>query len=99
MDKIVLFCKSYSGDISRAKILAISFSSYCIDNNLRFYFSVPKVDFQLFQKEVKPLDSRIELLADEEILGKNLKDSWHSQQIVKFNLGLQSSHRGLYHNN
>lgn len=84
MDKIVLFCKSFSGDISRAIALANSYSQFCIDKSLLFYFSVPNEDLALFTREIKPLDSRIRLLTDEDILGRNLKDSWHSQQIVKY---------------
>lgn len=80
MNNIALYCKSYSGDVTRAKILLESVKNHNKDN-IPFYISVPRADFRLFKSTLG--EDGYTLIADEEILKDNLVQSWKHQQIVK----------------
>lgn len=86
---VVLYCKSYRGDVVRAQRLAQSIKKHNKDG-LRFYISVPEVDMPLFQDYLGEFD--VEFISDETIIASNPKhDLDHirkmpgslSQQIVK----------------
>ena len=79
-NKIVLYCKSFSGDIQRCKILFDSIQKYNKDK-IPLYISVPKEDVQLFKNTLGT--SGYELITDEAVLGENLAQSWKTQQIFK----------------
>jgi len=79
-NKIVLYCKSFSGDIQRCKILFDSIQKYNKDK-IPLYISVPKEDVQLFKNTLGT--SGYELITDEAVLGENLEQSWKTQQIFK----------------
>jgi len=84
MYNLVLFCKSYIGDLKRIKILKNS-----IDDNIPFCIVCPKKDLEIFKtelitgKETYP----IHLITDEEVIDKlglyMQKQDWHFQQIIK----------------
>jgi hypothetical protein len=78
MHKIVLYCKSYSKDVHRAKNLLQSVTKFNSDN-IPFYISVPEEDITLF-REVLGSDG-YELIRDQDIDPKN--EGWRGQQIVK----------------
>lgn len=78
MNKIVLYCKSYSRDVDRAKNLLDSIKKYNVDN-IPFYVSVPNKDLELF-KSVLGTDGYT-LISDEDIDTDN--EGWQGQQIVK----------------
>jgi hypothetical protein len=80
MKDIVLYCKSFSGDIQRAKVLLDSILKYNIDN-IPFYISVPKSDMDLFNNVLGTVGYT--LIADEEIYDHKQNESWNTQQIVK----------------
>ena len=48
MHNLILYCKSYSGDVQRLKKLKESIEIYNKDN-IPFYISCPKKDKQLFE--------------------------------------------------
>ena len=48
MHNLVLYCKSYKGDVQRVKKLKSSIEKYNKDN-IPFYVSCPKEDKQLFE--------------------------------------------------
>lgn len=77
MNKLVLYCKSYDRDLSRAKDLAESIVRYNKDE-LPFYISVPSKDAGLFKNT---LGSTATVLEDEDIDTNN--EGWKGQQIVK----------------
>lgn len=77
MEKIVLYCKSFNRDFERVKILLESIKKYNLDN-IPFYISVPKSDYNLFSQ----LDG-VSLILDEDIF--HLNGGWVSQQIIKSN--------------
>lgn len=79
-NKIVLYCKSFSGDVQRCKILHDSIQKHNKDN-IPFYISIPKDDTQLFKSVLGT--SGYELIADEDILGEKIVQSWKTQQIFK----------------
>ena len=79
-NKLVLYCKSFSGDIQRCKILFDSIQKYNKDK-IPLYISVPKEDVQLFKNILGT--SGYELITDEALLGENLAQSWKTQQIFK----------------
>lgn len=77
MDKLVLFTKSYSGDLERCKILSESILKHNIDK-IPFYVSVPLEEISLFQRELPYVT---EILADEHITDSG--HGWVGQQMVK----------------
>ena len=80
MVKLVLYCKSFSRDVNRCKLLLDSIVKYNKDS-IPFYISVPKEDVQLF-KSTLGTDGYI-LITDEELMNESLCQSWKNQQIVK----------------
>jgi len=89
-EPIVMYCKSYEGDIRRVERLWQSIEAYNTDQ-LQLYISVPERDIEEFKKRL-PNDSLLMLLPDEEIIsagpGNGLKHyhEWPgqlSQQVVK----------------
>jgi Family of unknown function (DUF6492) len=83
MNKLILYCKSYSGDVNRCKILLESVKRYNKDN-IPFYISVSSDDVNLFKNTLG--NDGYTLLTDEEILGDKLVQSWKNQQVVKMAL-------------
>lgn len=80
MHSIVLYCKSYRGDVQRAKVLLESIGLHNKDN-IPFYISVPRADVALFQQELGTIGYN--LVVDEDFYVHNMGESWHTQQIVK----------------
>ena len=65
MKKLVLFCKSYSKDLLRAKRMAQSVQRFNRDA-IPLYISVPSVELDLFKDNFK--DIPCHFLTDEQIL-------------------------------
>tara|TARA_R110002167_G_scaffold41144_1_gene125810 strand:- start:161 stop:976 length:816 start_codon:yes stop_codon:yes gene_type:complete len=83
MHNVILYCKSYSGDVQRVKKLKSSIEKYNRDN-IPFYISCPKKDKQLFIDTLGT--ENYTLLLDEDIVTLNhprYSDGWRSQQIIK----------------
>lgn len=74
-----LYCKSYRGDLQRAKFLAESVQKHNVDK-LPFVVSVPRVDVGIFKDALGDLATIIE---DESIFGAPQMEGWVYQQIVK----------------
>ena len=80
MNQIVLYCKSFAGDLNRVQILNESIIKYNLDN-IPFYISVPSADMHMFEK----LENAI-LIKDEDIFNINSsKQGWFNQQLIKSN--------------
>jgi|TARA_R110001592_G_scaffold264591_1_gene530037 hypothetical protein len=80
MEKIVLFCKSYKGDIERFKIQAESVRNHNRDN-IPFYICIPKSDKNLFDPIVKKCN--IKVFFDEDISNLTSEQSHFTQQLFK----------------
>jgi len=80
MNELILYCKSYSGDIQRAKILLNSVKSFNAEN-IPFYISVPNDDVELFKNTLGT--EGYTLITDEEVCGEKFIQSWVTQQIIK----------------
>jgi len=80
MNNVVLYCKSFSRDVDRTKVLLESVIKHNRDN-IPFYISIPQEDTQLFRDKLGTVGYT--LITDNEILNKNLVQSWKNQQIVK----------------
>lgn len=78
MNKLVLYCKSYSGDFERAKVLYQSIQKYNVDN-IPFYISVPQRDVELFK-----IFESAQIVTDESIYNAE-GPGWITQQIIKSN--------------
>jgi hypothetical protein len=101
METLVLYCKSYRGDVLRAQRLALSIQKYNKDK-IPFYISVPEIDLPLFQEYIKDLN--VTFICDEEIISANPKHDLErirmmpgrlSQQVVKsefWRLGLSENY-------
>jgi|GEM_PF-1042431 len=79
--RLAIFCKSYRNDLERFARLLDSFER----NNpekIAFVVSLPRRDTSLFIDRIGI--GRIEYLTDEEILGREMPQSWITQQWVKF---------------
>jgi len=85
MHDIILYCKSYSGDVQRVKKLKLSIEKYNRDN-IPFYISCPKKDKQLFEDTLGKENYTLILDEDIVILKYPELDGWRSQQIVKSSL-------------
>jgi len=88
MEPLIIFCKSYSGDLDRFKVLLKSIATFNSEN-IPLYVSVPKEDKQLFLDETDLPKSS--LIVDEEVISKTLESTWTTQQVVKasvYNLGI-----------
>ena len=84
MHNLILYCKSYAGDVQRVKKLKESIEKYNRDN-IPFYISCPKQDKQLFEDTLGK--ENYTLLLDEDIITLEYPiDGWRSQQIVKSNI-------------
>lgn len=80
-NKIVLYCKSFAGDVKRCVILFESIKKHNKDK-IPFYISVPVEDIHLFQ-DMLGLSSDYILISDKDIIRENFAQSWKNQQIVK----------------
>lgn len=80
MNKIVLYCKSYIGDLGRVQILLDSIVRYNV-NKIPFYISCPRADMAEFKKYLG--DAYYTLIDDESIYEDVQGNGWNSQQIVK----------------
>ena len=101
MESIVLYCKSYRGDVLRAQRLALSVQKYNEDK-IPFYVSVPEEDLPLFREHLAGLEMLF--ICDEEIIAANPKHDLErirelpgtlSQQVVKsefWRLGLSENY-------
>ena len=49
--KLILYCKSFRGDLERANVLFESIKKHNKDN-IPFYFQIPKSDLELFQNKI-----------------------------------------------
>lgn len=63
-----LYCKSYRTDVKRVARLAESIQRFNVDQ-IPFFVSAPKADGELFRQFLD--SSKIEILADEDIIGAN----------------------------
>ncbi len=75
-----IFCKSFRRDVSRAQKLVSSIERFA-RGDVACVISVPNSDHQLFRDRIG--SGRVELITDDEILGKSIKQNWRTQQIVK----------------
>lgn len=80
MKPIVILCKSFDRDAGRAKILFESIKKHNKEK-IPFYLSVPSADIALFKNTLGTEDNT--LVADEDVLGKTIEQSWVTQQIIK----------------
>lgn len=79
MQDIVLFNKSYKGDLNRVINLSKSIHFYNKDG-IPFIISVPKEDVGLFKEEIPFYD---DIIADDEIYAVSVKNGWKQQQLIK----------------
>ena len=101
---LVLFCKSYRGDIRRIKILKQSIDKFNADK-IPFVVSCPNQDMDLFEKTLRNNNEQYDfiIVSDEDVLtanniNPNAIQSWKSQQIIKlgfYKLGL-CNHYTIY---
>lgn len=101
MNDLVLYCKSFAGDLHRCLRLVQSVKKYNVEK-IDFYVSVPSKDFELFDEEFSQFN--LILIRDEEIISTNQKLSINqinelpgaiSQQIIKsefWRLGFSSNY-------
>lgn len=78
--RLILFCKSYSGDVERASTLYDSIKRYNRDS-IPFYLSIPKSDEQLFRSKLGVGDYH--LVFDEDLTDAVKEQSHFSQQLFK----------------
>jgi len=79
VEKFVIYCKSYRNDLQRVKVLSESIEKYNVEN-IPFYISCPKEDYAIFKES---LPSSVNIITDEDIVGKTYIQNWHVQQIIK----------------
>lgn len=78
--RFALFCKSFGPDIERFARLLSSIERH--DRaHIPFVVSVPRPDKALFVNRFG--SDRIQFVTDEEVLGRDVKQSWRTQQLVK----------------
>lgn len=88
MKRLVLFLKTYRGDLERTKIFKKSVDLYNKDL-IPLFMIVPESDLDLFEKECRTHNEKYDLniLSDEIVLKANnlpyTEQSWHSQQLIK----------------
>lgn len=95
MKDLVLFCKTYNGDIERFKILKKSTDKFNFDK-IPFYVICPKKDKELFLSlKTGKENYDYNIVTDEEVLSmssnESHKQNWYSQQVIKlsfYKLGL-----------
>jgi len=78
--KLILLCKSYRGDIHRAKVLLESVQKYNIDN-IPLYFQIPKQDHQVWKDTLG--EKGYEVVFDEDITDLTTTQSHFTQQLFK----------------
>lgn len=81
MNKIVLYTKSFSRDLTRLQISLESVKKHNKDN-LPFYVSVPSAELSMFRDKLGT--DYVQLIADEDIYSVP-EQSWKTQQVVKGN--------------
>ena len=81
MEKLVLYTKSYSGDIERLKVSIESIKKFNKDS-IPYYVSVPSNEIELFKNNIDHL--YVNLISDEDIYPISTQN-WNTQQIVKSN--------------
>jgi len=86
MELIVLYCKSYRGDVVRATRLALSVQKFN-EEDIPFYISVPEADLPLFKEHLAEL--KVIFICDEEIISANPKHSLESIRSMPGNLSQQ----------
>src|SRR5665811_477655 len=86
MELIVLYCKSYRGDVVRARRLALSVQKFN-EEDIPFYISVPEADLPLFKEHLAGL--KVTFICDEEIISANPKHSLESIRLMPGNLSQQ----------
>jgi hypothetical protein len=79
MNKIIIYTKTYSGDLERVKILIDSIKSHNKDN-IPFYISIPKSEELLFKSNIDT--DYVKIVFDEDIVEIS-SNNWHTQQIIK----------------
>lgn len=103
MDDLVIFCKSYAGDILRVERLARSLSRHNRDG-IRTYVSVPAQDVPLFAGRLHEVSTPIEILSDEAVVLSNPRakldayrawDGRLSQQVVKSEFWRWAANHGV----
>jgi hypothetical protein len=75
-----LFCKSFRRDVSRVEKLFASIERHA-RGDMSCVLSVPRSDRALFRDRIGT--DRMTLVTDEEIVGRDFKQNWRTQQIVK----------------
>lgn len=80
--RFAFFCKSFRDDIERFSQLLDTFEQHN-PSKLRLVVSVPRADRELFLNRVG--SGRAQFVTDEEILGREVSQSWLNQQLVKLN--------------
>ena len=101
---LVLFCKSYRGDIKRIKTLKDSIDKFNADK-IPFVVCCPKSDDELFEKTLRTNHENYDFIIvhDEDVLianniEPNAIQNWKSQQIIKlgfYKMGL-CNHYTIY---
>lgn len=82
MHDIIVFCKSYRGDIDRYAVLCQSVQKHNPEK-IPFYTVVPREDLPMFRDR---FGNASEWLADEDILDiSDVGQNWIGQQLVKLN--------------
>lgn len=79
MNKVVLYTKSYSGDLDRLKELINSVKIHNKDN-IPYYISVPSHELSIFKQQIDT--DYVNLVADDHICDVANQD-WKAQQVVK----------------
>lgn len=81
MHNLVLYCKSFLGDLERLINLTESIEKHNIDK-IPFYVSVPHAEYRIFQDK---LPEWVNLIDDEQVYFPPVNPirGWHQQQIVK----------------
>lgn len=79
MEKLVLYTKTYSGDLDRLAVLVTSIKKFNKDN-IPYYISFPKEDEQLFKDNIDT--DYVKFVLDEDIIDVPFQN-WYTQQIVK----------------
>ena len=86
MESLVLYCKSYHGDVLRAQRLVQSIQKFNADN-IPFYMSVPEDDMPLFQERLT--GQNVNFVTDEKIISLNPKHNQEQNRSMPGNLSQQ----------
>ena len=78
--KLILYCKSFRGDLERANVLFESIKKHNKDN-IPFYFQIPKSDLELFQNKLG--NEGYEVVFDEDVTNLVNTQSHFTQQLFK----------------